>query len=106
MDIKSWTNEHKREIIGQRGKDALTYSRRMRLLSLNAQSMPEMLTSRHCSMQVRIVETSDDTVTSHKSALWLKERSDNASITTTYGGHLAIVAEPERLAAILYGAEK
>src|SRR5690606_22341223 len=102
MENASWPEVGRRKIYAMRRKESLTYSPQMFRLSLHAMRMPRDLNDIHCKVPVRIVQASDDTVATPQSAEWIKQRSDNASIVTTHGGHLGIVAEPERLAQLLY----
>lgn len=103
MVYKGWSKESKQRVYAMRRKESFTYSPQMFLLSLHALRMPRVLDSVRCTVPVRIVQASDDTITTHQSAEWIKRRSDTASITVTFGGHLGVVAEPGRVAQLLYG---
>lgn len=104
MENKSWSEESRQRIYAMRRKESLTYSPQMFRLSLHARTMPRALESIHCSVPVRILRASDDTVATMQSAEWIKQRSESAVIMTTHGGHLGVVAEPERWARLMYAS--
>lgn len=102
MEFSGWDEDAKRRIYAMRRKESLSYSPQMFRLSLHALSMPPTLDTLRCQVPLRVVQAEDDTVAAPKSIEWIKQRADDISIVTTYGGHLGIVAEPARLARLLY----
>ncbi len=102
MEYKDWPSERKAQIRQMRRDESRAYTPQMLALSLHALRMPKALADIHCSVPVRMVHSRRDTITKVSSCAWLAERSDDASILETYGGHLGLVAEPERWAALLY----
>lgn len=102
MEHKDWPKQRKAQIRQMRRDESRAYTPQMLALSLHALRMPKALADIHCSVPVRMVNSRRDTITKASSCTWLKERSDDASSVETYGGHLGLVAEPARWAALLY----
>ncbi len=102
MEHKSWPEQRKRQIRAMRHKESQTYSVQMFRLSLHALRMPRMLEPARCTVPVRVVYSTDDTVALYSSCQWLEQRSSDITMVATYGGHLGLVADPTRWAQLLY----
>jgi pimeloyl-ACP methyl ester carboxylesterase len=102
MENKDWPEARKRQIRAMRRKESLSYTPRMFRLSFHALRMPHVLDDVRCTVPVRVVYATDDTITSHLSCEWLQQRSDTIEVIATHGGHLGIVADPKRMANVLY----
>lgn len=101
-ESSSWSVERRAQIKEARRKEAAFYTEQMLRLSLHILRTSKLLDTIYCNQPVRVVYATDDPAIAPESIEWLRDRSSNIEVIETYGSHLGIVAEPERLAALLY----
>lgn len=100
---RDWSNEVKQRVITMRRHEASYYSVGMFEIMGQALEFRSTMKYSHCLVPARICYATDDTVAGRRDARWYEQHHETSRVLKTYGGHLGVVAEPERLAQIFDG---
>ncbi len=101
---KDWPADVRQRIISMRRGEVRFYSVVMFQIMGQSSRFRSTMRNARCAVPMRICATGDDTVAGKRDSEWYVAHADTSSVVETYGGHLCVVAEPERLAHIFDAA--
>lgn len=95
-----WPPDVKQRIIAMRRGEVRFYSQQMFQIMAQSLGFRSDMDAIRCSVPMRICSVTDDTVAGKHDSEWYKAHGTTTLSVKTHGGHLCVVAEPERLAHI------
>jgi pimeloyl-ACP methyl ester carboxylesterase len=102
---REWSEESRQRIIEMRRREAKFYSPIIFDLMDQTQSFMELFADARSTVPTRICYTTDDNVSGEYDHAWYAERSKLEKIMAIDGGHLCVVAEPERVVRLFGKAD-
>lgn len=100
MMRRDWSPDVKQRIIAMRRREVRFYSQQMFQIMAQSLHFRSDMADVQCSVPMRICSVNDDTVAGKRDSEWYIDHGNTTHAVRTYGGHLCVVAEPERLAGI------
>ena len=90
----------KQKIQQIRRSEAAHYNKTVFQLMEQSLDFKHVMDKRNCDVPVKLCIATDDTVASRDDHIWYESRSRDVTERYTTGGHLGVLAEPERLAHV------
>lgn len=100
MVRREWSRQQRAKIYAMRRHEAKLYSPKMASVTRHSLSFASSMDQWRAKVPTRICFASDDTVAGPNDAQWYVDRTEIIDAIETTGGHLAVVAEAQRLGRI------
>lgn len=100
MFRSDWSQKTRQQMLAMRRHEAQRYSTPMIKLLRRSLSFKAVMQSERSSVPTRLCYANDDTVSGKNDANWYAQRLNLKEKIETSGGHLVILAEPDRLGNI------
>jgi len=95
---REWPESTRQRIIAMRRKESSYYTPIMFDLMAQARYFEKIMRNVQCVVPTRICYVSDDNVSGAHDHEWYERHTNDIKVTELVGGHLCVVAEPERIA--------
>lgn len=95
---RDWSAQTRKKIIDMRREEATYYAPIAFDLMIHTRKFKTMMKDAQCTVPTRICYVSDDNVSGARDHEWYKQHTKVEKIVELTGGHLCVVAEPERIA--------
>jgi pimeloyl-ACP methyl ester carboxylesterase len=94
-----WSDEDRRRITEMRQHESQFYSPVMFDLMRQTLDFTEVMEDTYCQVPTRICYVDDDNVAGDRDHMWYKDHTNTTKIKEVSGGHLCVVACPEKVVA-------
>lgn len=101
--MSSWSHEVRHRIATMRQREAAHYSPVMLELMGQTVQFKNQMAKTQCTVPTYLYYVTDDNIASNDDYQWYKEHADIKGIQSMNGGHLCVVAEPEKIAQAMQG---
>lgn len=102
----NWDEGMKKTITDMRRGEAKYYNPTMFKVMQKAVTFTKIMASAKCSVPTMICYVADDNVSGGRDHIWYTQHANVVCMLETLGGHLCVVAEPDRIAREFLKAQK